>query len=169
PEPWVGIPRDGPAQEARAEHEPRVTVEQDESAVGERVERCIVMALPARVCDALGVELRVDRIGSDLAGVQLPPQRAEAVVVLAAAERAGAVAGREGGRLVEEEELREAAGLQERLTVPPLELEAAGDPTLAVEAPPDAPGVVVEAAAIAVDEAPGGVGDELAERRDPVW
>jgi len=44
--------------------------------------------------------------------------------------------------------------------VPPLELESAGDPALAVEAPPDAPGVVVEAAAIAVDQASRGVGLE---------
>ena len=97
-----------------------------------------MMALTARISDTLGVELRVDRVGSDLARVELAPESAEAVVVLAAAKSAGAVAGREGGRLVEEEELREAAGLQERLAMPALELEAAGDPALAGVAAADA-------------------------------
>ena len=64
--------------------------------------------------DALGVQLRVDRVRSDLAGVSVAPDLAEAVVVLAAAERARAMSGGEGGRLVEEEELGEAARLEQR-------------------------------------------------------
>ena len=73
-----------------------LAVEQDERAVRELVERRLVVALPSRAgVDALGVELRVDRVGSDLAGMQLAPDRGEAVVVRAAAERARAVAGGE--------------------------------------------------------------------------
>ena len=52
--------------------------------------------------------------------------------------------------------------------LPAAELEPAGDPALAREAPADAPALVVEAAAVAVDEAARRVGDELAERRHPV-
>jgi hypothetical protein len=74
----------------------------------------------------------------------------------------------EGGCLVEEEELREAPRLLEWVAVPAAELEAAGDPALARVAPPDTPRVVVEAPAVAVDEAAAGIGDELAERRHAV-
>ena len=63
--------------------------------------------------DALGVQLRVDRVRSDLAGWTCA-RSAEAVVVLAPAERARAMTGGERGRLVEEEELGEAAGLEQR-------------------------------------------------------
>ena len=78
------------------------------------------------------------------------------------------MSGRESRRLVEEEELGELSRLHERLAVPAAELEPAGDPALAVVAPPDAPVLVVEAAAVAVDQAAGRVGDELAERGDAV-
>ena len=76
--------------------------------------------------------------------------------------------GRERGRLVEEEELGEPSRLHQRRAVPAAELEPAGDPALAVVAPPDAPALVVQTAAVPVDEPARRVGDELAERRDPV-
>jgi len=111
----VCVARCGPAQQVWAEHEPGLALEQDERAVGEFVELSFVVALLARAgIDALGVELRVDRVGADLAGVQLAPDRNEALVVLAAAERARTMAGCEGGRFIEEEQLGEAAWLQER-------------------------------------------------------
>src|SRR6188508_3312358 len=100
--------------------------------------------------------------------MELAPQLPEANVVLAAAERAGAMACRERGRLVEEEELRELAGLQQRAALPASELEPARDPALHAEPLPDATGVVVQAAAVPVDEAARRVGDELAERRHAV-
>ena len=100
--------------------------------------------------------------------MELSPDLGESVVVGMAAERAGAVTGRERRRLVEEEELGELAGLQERRAVPAAELELARDPALAVEAPPDVPGVVVEAAAVAVDEPASLDCNELAEWRDAV-
>jgi hypothetical protein len=78
------------------------------------------------------------------------------------------VAGRERGRLVEEEELGEASRLQQRVPAPAAELEPAGDPALRRPAPADPPGGVVQAAAVAVDEAARRIGDQLAERRDPV-
>ena len=71
-----------------------------------------------RGIDALGVELRVDRVGSDLAGMELAPDREQAVIVLAAAECAGSMPGGERGHLVEKEQLREATGLQERVAMP---------------------------------------------------
>jgi hypothetical protein len=61
----------------------------------------------------LAVELRIDRVGTDLAGVQALPDSGEPVVVLTTAQRARAVPGGEGRRLVQEEELRETTGLEE--------------------------------------------------------
>src|SRR5687767_6016435 len=100
--------------------------------------------------------------------MEFAPDLAEAVVVGAPAERAGTVPRCERCRLVEEEELGEAARLQQRPTLPATELEPAADPALAVEGPADAARLVVEAAPIPVDEAARGMRDELAERRDAV-
>src|SRR5262249_28806742 len=68
----------------------------------------------------------------------------------------------------EEEELREAAGLHERAAVPAAEPEPARDPASGRVAAADAAVLVVEAAAVAVDEAPRGVGDELPQGRDSI-
>jgi hypothetical protein len=78
------------------------------------------------------------------------------------------VPGGERGRLVQEEELRELARLHEPRAVPAAELEPARDPALAVVAPTDPPPVVVEAAAVPVDEAARRVDDQLAPRRHAV-
>ena len=121
-----------------------------------------------RRLDALGMKLRVDRVRADLAGMKLAPELREAAVVLAAAERARAVPPSEGRRFVEEEELREASGLQQRAALSAAELEPAGDPALAVVASADPPGLVVEAAAVSVDQAARGIRDEVAERSDTV-
>ena len=77
------------------------------------------------------------------------------------------MAGGEGRHLVEEEQLGELAGRGEA-PVPVAKLELTGDPTLAVEAQPDAAMLVVEATAVAVNEATRRNGDELAERCDTV-
>ena len=90
------------------------------------------------------------------------------VVVLAPAQCARPVPGRERGRLVEEEELRELPRLQERLSVPALELQATGDPAPGGRPPPDSALVVVDAAAVPVDEPAGGIGDQLSQRSDAV-
>ena len=66
---------------------------------------------PGRGIDALRVQLRVDGVGAGLGWVELAPDRAQALVVRAPALGAWAMAGREGGRLVEEEQLRVAARL----------------------------------------------------------
>ena len=110
----------------------------------------------------------VDGVGAASARVELAPDRPQAVVVLAPAERARPVAGRHRRRLVEEEELGELPRLEERPPLPSPELEPAGDPAPVVVAAADPAGVVVEAAAVPVDEPAGWVGDELAERRYPV-
>ena len=52
--------------------------------------------------------------GIDLVGAGGAADREEAPIVVAAAERARAMPGGEGGRLVEEEELGEFPGLEER-------------------------------------------------------
>jgi hypothetical protein len=114
------------------------------------------------------VELFVDRVGARPAWVELPPDRAEAHVVFAAAERARSVTGRERGRLVQEEQLGEAPGLQERSAVPAAEPEPARDPALPVEAPADPAASVVQAPSVAVHESAPGLGDQLPERRDAV-
>ena len=118
--------------------------------------------------DALGVQPGVDRIGAHSLGMQIAPDCSEPLVVHVPAERTRTMPGGECSRLVKEEELRELAGLQQRAAMPPAELELTRDPALAVEAPPNAPMRVVEAAAVAVDEATGRNGDELAERCDAV-
>src|SRR5262245_54845104 len=118
--------------------------------------------------ETLGVQPGIDRVRASLAVVELAPERGEAVVVLVPAERTRPVPGGERGRLVEEEELREAAGLHQRAALPAAKLEPARDPALAVEAASDPARRVVEAAAVAVDEAASRIRDKLAERRDAV-
>ena len=128
------------AGSSAAEHEPRLAVVQDERAVGQR-RRTATRAAGAHACAGSTRSpwsCSVDRVGAGLARVELAPDRAEAVVVLAPAERARAMPGRERGRLVEEEELREPPGLEQRPPQPAAELEPAGDPAPAVVAPADA-------------------------------
>jgi hypothetical protein len=114
------------------------------------------------------VELCVDRVGSDLAGVKLAPECDEAVVVLAAAEGARSMPCGQCRRFVEEEELGEAARSHERSAPPPAKSEPACDPALTVVATTDAAVLVVEAATVSVDEAARGICDQLAARRDSV-
>lgn len=117
----------------------------------------------------LRMELRIDRVGAgEKAGVQVPPQILQPNVVATSAERARAVPGGERGRFVEEEQFREPAGLHQLLAVPAAELEATPDPATRRVVSPYPAVLVVEAASVAVHESPRGVGDQLAERRDPV-
>ena len=117
--------------------------------------------------DPLALESHVDRVGADVA-VEPAPERREPVVVVPAAECARAMPRRERRRLVEEEQLGELAGLEERRAVPVLEDQPAGDPASYLPAPPDPPFGVVQAAAIPVDQAARRCRDEVAERRDAV-
>jgi hypothetical protein len=165
----IGVTRRGPAQHARADDEPRRTVAEDERAVGQVVDRRLVVALAARVwVDTLAVELGVDCVRARLVGVETAPDLGEARVVRVAAECAGPVPCGECCHLVEEEKLGELAGLEERAALPASELEPTSDPAPAVEAPADVTVVVVEAAAVPVDEPASRVGDELAEGCDAV-
>jgi hypothetical protein len=84
--------------------------------------------------------------------MEVAPDCGEADVVLAAAESTGPVPGGERCRLVEEEELGEAAGLQQSRALPAAKLEPARDPALSVVAAPDAAGLVVKAAAVSLHE-----------------
>ena len=140
-------------------------VPEDEGSVGQLVElRLGVPLRPRRRHEALAVELGVDRVGANLLRVEPLPDRKQAHVVVTAAFGAWAMTGRERRHLVEEEELGVAARLQKRVASPPAELEPAGDPPLAAVAPAKHSLLVVQAAAIAVDEPATGRGDELAER-----
>src|SRR3954454_24155046 len=114
------------------------------------------------------MEPRVDRIGAGAAGVESGPDRAEAEVVVPAAERARPVSRGERRRFVEEEKLGEPARLEERASVPVAEDEPARDPAPPDVAAADPPGVVVQAPAIPVHETAVWGSDELAERRDAV-
>src|SRR5262245_26875634 len=88
--------------------------------------------------DPLLVQPGVDRVRpSRIAGMKFVPKCHKLAVVLVAAEGARAVSGGERGRLVEEEQLRELAGLQERGTIPAPELEPACDPAPHRIPPPD--------------------------------
>ena len=101
------------------------------------------------------MELIIDRVRTDPAGVQVAPDREQTVIVRAPTLGAGTVPRRERRRLVEEEQLRVAAGLQQRASPPAAELEPARDPALHRERPANATVGVVQAATIAVDEAAG--------------
>jgi len=141
----------------------------DEGAVGKLVELGRVAELfPGVGSNALALKLRVDRVGADLIGMELTPEGREAVEVGAPAQRAGAMSRCERRRLVEEEELGETTRLKEWTSLPAPELEPTGDPALSGEAPPNAPGPIVEAAPVSVHEAAGRIRDKLAERRDSV-
>ena len=150
-------------------HEARRAFMEHERAVRQIVHRRLVMSLAARGrVDALRVELGVDGVGAGLVRMDRAPDLHEPHVVLSPAEGARAMAGGERGRLVQEEQLREPAGLHHRRPVPPAERQPAGDPALAVEPPPDDAGIVVQAAAVPVDGATCRIGDQVAERCHPV-
>jgi len=133
-----------PLQELLPEYEPGLAVLEDERAVRQLVER----HAETRAAYALVMQLLVHRIR-----VRCAHERAEAVVVCPAALRARAVSRRERRRVVEEEELRVAAGLLQRFPAPVIELEPARDPPLDGVAAANPSLAVVEAAAVAVDEA----------------
>ena len=105
--PPLPVPGGRPAQQLAAEHEPRLAFLEHEGAVGEIGELRAVQPATARRVQALRVETLVDRVGAQAEAGD------DAVVVLAPAERAGAVPRSERRRLVEEEELREAARLEQ--------------------------------------------------------
>jgi hypothetical protein len=154
----VRVAARAPLQEPGAGDEPRVAAAQDERAVGQLAERGLAIGP-----EALLVQAGVDRVRTRLADeLEEPP------VVLAPAERTRPVAGGECRRLVEKEELREPAGLQQRRAAPALELEPAADPAPRREPAADPAAGIVETAAVAVDRAARGIGDQVAERRDAV-
>src|SRR5688572_16733356 len=100
--------------------------------------------------------------------MSLAPHLSEPHIVLAAAESARTMAGRERCRLVEKKQLGEPARLQQRTAQPSPELELTRDPALSVVASADPPALVVQAAAVPVDETPRRICDEVAERRHAV-
>src|SRR4051812_22601193 len=99
----------------------------------------------------------VDRGGPrTLTAVRHRPGRGEAREVVAPALGAGAVAGGERGRLVEEEQLGVAAWGQDRVTAPAMELQPAGHPMWVPPAGgPQPAGRVVEGATVAHERAAG--------------
>jgi hypothetical protein len=101
---WAGsgldVCRCGPAKKPRAENEEGSVALEDERAIGEVVEGCLVVDLrPCGEVRALDVYLLIDRVSSSLAGVKLAPHRSEAVVILAAAQRTRAMPRGKRGRL----------------------------------------------------------------------
>ena len=114
------------------------------------------------------MELRVDGISSDRLVVSSPPHLGKADVVLATAQRARPVTGGERRRLIQEEELREPAGLHERGSVPATKFEPTRDPAPAGVSAPDPPRCVVQASTIAVHEPSCRMRDQLAGGRDSV-
>src|SRR5262245_58114421 len=167
--PRVGVAAGRPAEQRVGEHEARLATVQHEGAIREALESDTMQPPPTRArADPLDVELGVDRVRALLVAVELTPEIAEAPVVRTAAERARTVSRRERSRLAEDEQPGEAAGLQERRAAPAAELEPARDPALHREAAANHAVVVVQAAAVAVDEPALSGRDQLAERRDSV-
>jgi hypothetical protein len=158
-----------PPKEPISQHEVRGLSMQHERCVGQLVEGSQMAPLrPGRRVDPLVMEPTIDRVGVRLTGMEVVPERDESPVVLSSAERAWTVPRGERGRLVEEEELRESTRLQQRMAPPATETKPTGDPPSPVVPATDAALVVVQAAAVAVDETTGRVGDQLAERRHTV-
>jgi hypothetical protein len=118
--------------------------------------------------EALAVQPRVHLVGGRPAAAGTGADIQKTVVVGPAAQRARAVAGGKRRRLVEEEQLGEPVRLQQAPALPATELELAGDPAPAVVVAADAAGGVMQAAAVSVHETAARMGDQLAERRDPV-
>ena len=154
-----------PAQEGASEHEPGRAVEQDERSVRELLRLPLVHAPPG---DAVSEPLQMEP-PVELVGARRAREAEEAAVVRVPALGARPVSCGERSGVVEEEEARVAAR-RHRSARPPAtaELQPAGDPPLRLPLPPDDPGLVVEAATIAVDEPALGRLDQLAERRDAV-
>src|SRR5829696_996809 len=114
------------------------------------------------------MELRVDRVGPDRAGMDLAPELPEPDVVLTATECARPVPGRERRRLVKEEQLGGLPRRHQRLPVPAAELEPACDPAPGRPPPADPSLLVVQTAAIPVHEPACRIGDQLAAWSDAV-
>ena len=119
----ICVPRGRPTKELGSNHDPRSRISQHERTIGQiRHGRPIKPAAPSVGCQPLGMELHIHRVGADMSTMKLQPERLEANVVLTTAERTRPMAGGERGRLVEEEELCEPAGLEERSSLPAAKL-----------------------------------------------
>src|SRR6186997_2044673 len=114
------------------------------------------------------MQARVDAVGPGRSRMQRSPDPDEPHVVVAPAERAGSMPGGERRGFIQEEQLGEPAGLEERGTMPSLEPQPAPDPSLPRVAAADVTVVVVEAPTVAVQQPASRIRDQLAEGRDPV-
>jgi hypothetical protein len=142
---------------------------QDERAIRElRKPRVVKPSLARAGVDPLGVELGIYGIGSHLTGMQIGPDTGQTLVVRAPALRAGAMPGRERGRLVEEEQLGVAAGGHERRAPPAPELELARDPAFDAIRAADLTPLVMQAAAVAKDQPSLGSGNQLTDRGNSI-
>jgi hypothetical protein len=169
PGPALRVAGRSPAQQSRAENEPRHIRLHDEGSVREVVELSPMEAsIPRPGIDPLGVEPQIDRVRTDWITVALFPCVTETDVVLAPAKRTWAMTRGERGRLVQEEQLRELARLQQRAPVPAAELQATRDPPSYRPLSSNTSEIVVQTATVPVHEPPGWVRDELAEGRDAV-
>lgn len=117
---------------------------------------------------SLAVEPQVDRIRSNLPGMQLTPDLEEPVVVGSATQCTGSMASRQGSRVVEKEQFGEATWLKQRSTLPAAKLELARDPAADVVVASNAPAAVVETTAISVEEPALGHRNKLTEWRHSV-
>ena len=130
--------------------------------------RFVEAALSGSCDEAFLVKLIVNCVGTVLTRVKLRPDLRQAVVVGSPAFGAGTMAGRQRGRLVEEEQLRVAAGRHEWGPTPSAKLQATGDPSLGCVEAANRAGVIVKAPAVAVDEASLGGRDQISQRRHAV-
>jgi quercetin dioxygenase-like cupin family protein len=162
------IPARRPPKGRSTDEHVRSPVQQHERPIGQSVERQVVEAPVPRVVQALVVQSCVDRVGAGRTIRAFSPDLEESVVVLSAAQRAGPVPRGEGRGLVEEEQLGESPRPHQRRPVPPPELQATRDPAFRCGEPSDPSCGVVQTSAVAIDEPACGIGDEFAERRDPV-
>ena len=123
---------------------------------------------PAGRVEPVGVQPRVDRRGVRLrAGVRGSPRRLPAYEVRVPALGAGPVAGRDGGGLVEEEQLGPAARPAQRPPPAP-PIEPAGDPAPELPVADVLARGVVEHAAVAHQGAALGRRDDPPAGGDPI-
>src|SRR5262245_48575828 len=152
----------------------RAVRQDDEDSVRERAELCDVRPRSSVRTQPVPVELPVDRADENVraepaVAIRPEPSRLEAAKVRVSAFPARAMAGRQRGRLVQEEQLRVPIGGHDR-PVPTAKREDTGDPGAITACDPShhPPAGLVEAPTVPHEHAARRRGDQLAERGDAV-
>ena len=155
-----------PGCERITPHKPRNAVDRYVGPIGQRCDAGAHRSFRAAV-QTLGVQHRIDFIDAGDASKARFPQRAKALIIGVSTLRARTMAGGERRRFIQEEKFGVRARLHNR-TMPPAELDQAGNPALHLGLSHDAAAIIVQDAAIAHHQPAPRQGEDLAVRRDAV-